>query len=145
MKRTNHLPLSQYENKLETIQEEYLQKHFQQITIVLSKNYHYGFQIIKYLWKLQTNKSEKGVRIIVKNIQQIIDRRKMFVISSIMRKQHEIKYLKSKSCIFITSILTSIKHLFKGKLLDYQFPFSNPSKITFKINPIFRRKNIFFY
>ncbi len=52
MRRTNHLPISQYENRLEIIQEEYLQKHFQQIAIVLSKNYHYGFQIIKSLWSL---------------------------------------------------------------------------------------------
>jgi hypothetical protein len=55
MQNTNDLSV-RYDHKLETIQDEYLKKHFQQLCIVLSKHYHYSFQIIKYLSKLQTSK-----------------------------------------------------------------------------------------
>ena len=45
-------PSGHYEQRLEMIQEEYLQKHFQQVAIVLAKHYHYAFQILKQLYRL---------------------------------------------------------------------------------------------
>ncbi len=144
MRRTNHLPISQYENRLEIIQEEYLQKHFQQIAIVLSKNYHYGFQIIKSLWSLQPTKREKALRIIYKNVRQVIERRKVFAVGSILRKYFESKYSKSKSCVYIASISPSIKHSYKGKQLGFPSYSSNPSIRKSMPSLKSQRKSIFF-
>ena len=45
--------ISNHEQRLEMIQEEYLQKHFQQVAIVLAKHYHFAFQILKQLYRLE--------------------------------------------------------------------------------------------
>jgi hypothetical protein len=39
----------EYSKRLELIKEQYLLKHFEQMSAVLEKNYRYGFNLIKHI------------------------------------------------------------------------------------------------
>jgi hypothetical protein len=115
MKRTSTLPVSQYEHKLELIQEEYLQKHFQQITTILSKYYHYSFQIIKYLWRVEPSRKSIAANNLLKVVSEVVRKRKMVVVASLVRRIDHLRYSKSKACIFIASKTSKTQPFFRGK------------------------------
>lgn len=104
-----------YEQRLELIQEEYLQKHFQQVAIVLAKHYHYAFQLLKQLYRLTPSKVRVPGKVLSETVGRIMARRKKTNFAYLVRRDEENQYLKSKACIVLTCTSINTKHFLSEK------------------------------
>lgn len=104
-----------YEHRLEMIQEEYLQKHFQQVAIVLAKHYHYSFQILKQLYRLAPSQRRDKGKVFFEAVGSIVARRKKTILAYLVRRDGQNQYLKSKACVVLACISLTTQHFSSEK------------------------------
>ena len=72
------------------------------MAIVVGKNYHYAFQIIKHINQITPGRDRKVIPV-VDVLQQILKRKVLFAFGSIARRGDDVGYGIKKGCILLAS------------------------------------------